>query len=392
MEASKPPTIPASVASGPKLLQFEDAIAPIFSQHCTECHGRSSPKADLDLTTLASAITGGGSGRVLIPGDAQRSRLYLLISHQESPRMPQGRDRLSDADLSTIRAWIDQGLDEGTIVRAPKPVAAPAAIPRSTKTQATPPMPVALEALGPQAHFPPLTALSLSPTAPLLAAPSASGVVLYHAMTRLPLGQLSFPFGHVEVLRFSRDGERLLIAGGVRGRRGAAQIVQVRDGQVVAKFADVGREILAADLSPLLTRIAVGGPLGRVEMLGVPSGEQLFTVDAHQDWILATAISPDGNTLASGDRSGMLVITEADTGRQLHVLREHGKAIQALRFRRDAFELASACEDGTGRLWELAEGKASRTINTNHGRGRAVDYGPAYLATGGSAGRGRLWD
>ncbi|HAA49101.1 MAG TPA: hypothetical protein DCE43_05235, partial [Planctomycetaceae bacterium] len=57
---------------------FRDHIGPLFRRRCTGCHGSGQPKADLDLSRYVSAIAGGSSGEVLVPGDPLQSRLYLL--------------------------------------------------------------------------------------------------------------------------------------------------------------------------------------------------------------------------------------------------------------------------------------------------------------------------
>jgi mono/diheme cytochrome c family protein len=81
----------------------------IIKTHCFECHGESR-KGSLDLRTHATLIKGGASGRVVVPHDPSRSRLFLLVSHADPDEfMPPKGPRLSDAEVETIRLWIDDG-------------------------------------------------------------------------------------------------------------------------------------------------------------------------------------------------------------------------------------------------------------------------------------------
>ena len=49
----------------------------IFKANCLECHGESR-KGGLDLRTHATLIKGGASGRVVVPHEPHKSRLFLL--------------------------------------------------------------------------------------------------------------------------------------------------------------------------------------------------------------------------------------------------------------------------------------------------------------------------
>src|SRR5262249_12405537 len=44
---------------------------------------------------------------ILVPGDAEKSRLYRLITHKEEPAMPMGMDKLGEAEVAVIAQWIN---------------------------------------------------------------------------------------------------------------------------------------------------------------------------------------------------------------------------------------------------------------------------------------------
>ena len=81
----------------------------IFKANCLECHGESR-KGKLDLRTHATLIKGGASGRVVVPHEPGKSRLFLLVSHADPDDvMPFKRPKLPDEDIEIIRQWIEDG-------------------------------------------------------------------------------------------------------------------------------------------------------------------------------------------------------------------------------------------------------------------------------------------
>src|ERR1041384_36472 len=91
---------------------FQDHILPLVEANCAKCHNSDKKKGDLDLTTYSSAIAGGASGKVLVPGDPDSSKLWKAINHLEDPNMPPNRGKMTDKELATFRKWIAGGLLE----------------------------------------------------------------------------------------------------------------------------------------------------------------------------------------------------------------------------------------------------------------------------------------
>ncbi len=86
---------------------FETDVLPIFKANCLRCHGAKAKKAELDLRSRASILTGGESGPVIDPGKPQKSLLYEMV---HDGKMPPGKARkLSQAEVEIIRRWIENG-------------------------------------------------------------------------------------------------------------------------------------------------------------------------------------------------------------------------------------------------------------------------------------------
>jgi WD40 repeat protein len=172
-------------------------------------------------------------------------------------------------------------------------------------------------------------------------------IVLYHAESAQLLGILPFPEGIPYVLRFSRSGALLLAGGGQNSRRGLVAVYDVRTGKRLFEVGDELDVVLAADISPDHSRVALGGPEKIVRVFAPAAGSQLYEIRKHTDWIYAAEFSPDGVLLATADRGGGLLVWEAETGREFHNLEGHKGAVTAVSFRSDSNLLASGSEDGT---------------------------------------------
>jgi hypothetical protein len=87
---------------------FVSHIAPIFANHCIECHDPSTNKGELDLSRRESTLAGGESGTVIVPGKHQESLLWELVAKDE---MPKKRTPLSKEEKAVLRQWLDAGGD-----------------------------------------------------------------------------------------------------------------------------------------------------------------------------------------------------------------------------------------------------------------------------------------
>jgi len=89
---------------------FRKDVRVILAHRCVECHGGSDTEAEFDLTTREGILKGGESGKPgLVPGSPEKSRLYALVTHAAKPHMPDGKDKLPEAEIAKIAAWIEAG-------------------------------------------------------------------------------------------------------------------------------------------------------------------------------------------------------------------------------------------------------------------------------------------
>ncbi len=99
-------------------------VKPILARHCVSCHGAAKPKGGLRLDTAAGARGGGDNGPAVVPGRGDESLLLDAVTGDGGiERMPLKRPPLSDEQIATLRAWIEQGA-KAPAAETPSPVAA----------------------------------------------------------------------------------------------------------------------------------------------------------------------------------------------------------------------------------------------------------------------------
>jgi len=387
---------PADKKEQPKIT-FQDHVLPIFRAKCGSCHNANDRKGNLVLDDYAAMREGGGSGAVVEPGDPDSSYLWMLVTHDTSPEMPPNGAKLPDNELNLIRQWILQGLlrDKGSKAEVKKESTIAKIDVSGERPEGPPPMPAQFlgEPLVTTHHANTVTALAVSPWAPVAAVSGHKQVTLFDTRDRRLLGVLPFPEGQPEILRFSRNGSLLMVGGGRGGAAGKVIVFDVATGE---RQIEVGNEydtVLGADISPDHTLVALGGPKRMVRVYSTATGELLYEKKKHTDWVTTAAFSPDGVLLATGDRANGLVLWEAQTGNEYLVLNGHTGSITDVAWRPDGNSLASASLDGTVRLWELNDGRELKRWNAHGGGVTAIDYvRDGRIVTTGKDRAAKLWE
>jgi WD40 repeat protein len=301
-----------------------------------------------------------------------------MPAHLEDPKMPPNKPKIPQSEIDTIRKWIEGGLVEKANGSA------------ATVTQ---PHPGGLGTATVLRRATPITALAVSPTAPLVAVPGSKQVLIFDLTASKLLGGLAFPEGEVHALRFSRDGKVLIAAGGIGGQSGAVVGFEVATWKRLFTLAEETDAVLAADISTDKTRIAFGGPGRMVKVVSVPDGKLIHTLRKPTDWVLSVGFSPEGLLVAAGDRFGGLYVWEAKSGKDFLTLRGHTKGVTALAWHADSDVLASCSNDGTVRMWDMHTGDETTKWDAHtEGALDIVFHTNGTLATSGRDGHVKLWD
>jgi WD40 repeat protein len=379
-------------------ITYEQHILPIFREKCGSCHNSNDKKGDLVLDNYGLTMQGGASGEVVrADGDASQSQLYLVIAHLAEPTMPPQQPKLPEEQLTLVRRWIEGGALENSGSKAkPKKNTAMAKVEISNQRPAgPPPMPESLpiDPLLVASRGNGVTALAVNPWSPIAAVAGHKQIFLYNTQTLELEGVLPFPEGVAHILKFTRDGLWLMAGGGRGSHSGKVVLWDLKTGKRIAEVGSEYDVVLAADISPDHTQVALGGPKKIVRVYDTSTGELLYEKNKHTDWITALEYSPDGVLLATADRSNGLVVWEAFTGREFYFLTGHTAPITDVSWAPDSNILASSSEDSTIRLWEMQNGNQVKNWGAHGGGVSAVEFTrDNRIASTGRDNQAKLWD
>jgi hypothetical protein len=111
-------------------VDYKTQIAPIFRNKCYACHSTTKKvkgKLALDDAELPKQI---GPGKNIIPGEGAKSDMFVkctLPNDDADVMPPEGKNKLTDAELASLKSWIDEGASLTGGGAAPAPATAPAA-------------------------------------------------------------------------------------------------------------------------------------------------------------------------------------------------------------------------------------------------------------------------
>src|SRR5688572_18806176 len=97
--------LPAAAADPPKAVDFAHDVVPILKAHCAKCHTNGTYKGSMSLDTRADALK-----KAVVPHKAADSEMIRRVTSADpDERMPPDGPRLTDKQVRTLRAWIDEG-------------------------------------------------------------------------------------------------------------------------------------------------------------------------------------------------------------------------------------------------------------------------------------------
>ena len=398
---------------------YWDQVSSVLQKRCYACHRGDQPRGGLDVSSLAAVESGSASGPVVVSGQPLRSPLFLLPAHIEEPMMPPNSPRMPQRELDLIQNWISGGLQTREL-----PQSATGDRPAATRTlrrrpeslmhTSTRPLPYIAPAgnLNDQRHAASkdlsslltvarrparnehtvtsaITSIAINPAASLVAAATGDSVLIYHWADQSLHNRFVIDDGDVCSMRFSPDGQLLLISGGTGAESGFVMGVAANSGEPLFRFSQPNDVVLTADLSADGRLLAFAGPTKKVSVMDTVTGQLIYQLGKHTDWILQARFSADGLLLATADRFGSIQICEAKSGREFATLRGHTGPVSSLHWTPDSDHLISMGHDGTLRRWNMHD--TSDVTVTDPGMGpllTADSYADGRIVLGGRDG---LW-
>jgi WD40 repeat protein/serine/threonine protein kinase len=224
--------------------------------------------------------------------------------------------------------------------------------------------------------------VAFSPTEPLLAfagyAFSSSGEVqntlrLWNTATRGMVAELPLE-GKCTGMAFSKDG-RSLITSTSSSPKGQITLWRVPDRTKLASYPSEQADTVGTSFAatPDLSLAAYGLAGGRIRVIDLSSGKDLWTAVGAGYSVTALLFSPDGKTLASGggnlETNLDIRLWNVATGTEIGRLKGHGFWVSSLMFWPDGKKLASSSADQTIRTWDLTSQKC---LDVLRGHGQEV--------------------
>ncbi len=108
-EMEDDPTVVIPEPTGDETVSFTKDIAPFMANLCTGCHNNNRRSGGLSVVSFYDIMKGGDSGRVILPGNLEGSRLFRLVGGLENPRMPQGQARITRKNYEDLKQWFIEG-------------------------------------------------------------------------------------------------------------------------------------------------------------------------------------------------------------------------------------------------------------------------------------------
>ena len=282
----------------PETVGYYEHIRPIFQAKCQGCHQPAKAKSDYIMTEVASLIAGGENGAAIVPGKPEESYLLeLVVTHagEKRPEMPPKDDPLTDYEVSLVKKWVEQGATDDTPENA-----------KQLYTQENPPR---------YSVLPNLTSLDYSPDGSLIAMAGFHEVLIHKSDGSGLQQRLVGISERIESARFSPDGKRIAIAGGLPGRLGEIQVWDLEKKELILSKIVGFDTAYGASWSPDGTRIAFGLPDNTVRAIKADNGEQVLFMGSHNDWVLDTDWAVAGDHLVSVGRDMTAKLTETKTER-----------------------------------------------------------------------------
>ena len=334
--------VPAAVPAAPN---YERDVVPILRTYCAGCHNDADKEGELSVERFTSLRKGGAeSGDPVTAGDPDASVMLRRIASTAADHMPPADEpQPSTADVAVLREWITAG--------APGPAVDASLL----DTLVVPTLPAYAGRL-------PITALAISPDG-TRAAVARGRTLTIHDLAAAGGGDLAtapvvaslddLP-GRVMAVHFGPSGRTLVVAGGVAGLSGVAEVRDAGTGALIRTFRG-HRDLLGdAELSPDGEVLATAGYDRSVKLWNVADGALLRSIDVHNGAVFDLAWHPSGKVLASASADETVKLWRVADGVRLDTLKEPQAEVFAVHVTPDGRHVVAAGRDRRIHLWRLA--------------------------------------
>lgn len=108
--AVAPPRVDVVKATGNEKVSFMRDIMPEMVDTCGRCHNDRQKRSGFSVMSFEKVMQGGTSGRVVIAGSLEGSRMWRLVNGIDQPVMPAGNQTgITRKWYNNLKTWIEEG-------------------------------------------------------------------------------------------------------------------------------------------------------------------------------------------------------------------------------------------------------------------------------------------
>ncbi len=108
--AAPPLRVDVVKATGNEKVSFMRDLMPELMDTCGRCHNDQQKRSGFSVTSFEKVMQGGTSGRVVIPGSLEGSRMWRLVNGDDTPVMPAGNmTGVTRKWYNSLKTWIEEG-------------------------------------------------------------------------------------------------------------------------------------------------------------------------------------------------------------------------------------------------------------------------------------------
>ncbi len=146
--------------------------------------------------------------------------------------------------------------------------------------------------------------------------------------------------------------------------------------------------------SPDGKRVATASGDTTARVWDADTREVLQTLQGHESGVISVVFSPDGKRVATGSNDKTARVWDADTGEVLQILQGHKSMVISVVFSPDGKRVATASGDTRARMWDADTGDELQIFQGHEFRVNSLVFSPdgKRVATTPSFARARLWD
>ena len=108
--AGPAPRIEIARATGNEKVSFMRDIMPELMDTCGRCHNERQKRSGFSVVSFEKVMQGGTSGRVVVAGSPEGSRMWRLVNGDDTPVMPAGNmTGVTRKWYNNLKIWIEEG-------------------------------------------------------------------------------------------------------------------------------------------------------------------------------------------------------------------------------------------------------------------------------------------